>query len=197
MDSINTAGKLEAIDFLRHLIICPRIPGVMTIATVWNTPAWPFVTRPPYIGGLDFFSVEYGLDARHLGFWSRSHLPQASPKRSDFGCCLIITRILSCPSPSDEVVHGKRFAVARMPGDDCTICHFGTLLGYNGYSRENPAVMGGEFGQSGRVERQTANSIGGCLGQDLPIEVCKNLYTDLNVLHREPGLWNLILRPRL
>jgi len=112
--------NLEAIDFLRELntVTHGEQPGTMVIAE--ESTSWPQVTRPTWLGGLGFSmkwnmgwmhdTLTYiGEDAIHRKYY-HDHLT--------FGLLYAFTENFVLPFSHDEVVHGKRSLLYRMPGDE-------------------------------------------------------------------------------
>jgi 1,4-alpha-glucan branching enzyme len=109
----------EAIKFLREFnsLVGTSYPGVFTAAE--ESSAWPLVTYPPEKGGLGF---HYKWD---MG-WMNDTLRYAT---LDFPARMTHHRLLTfsmmyafsenfiLPLSHDEVVHGKRSLLGRMPGD--------------------------------------------------------------------------------
>lgn len=111
--------NLPAIDFLRHLnnVVHSYAPGAITIAE--ESSAWPHVTGSTDSGGLGF---DYKWD---MG-WMNDTLEYC---KTDFpyrpGCHNKLTFSMAynfserfiLPLSHDEVVHGKKSLMGRMPGD--------------------------------------------------------------------------------
>jgi len=114
-----TEENLEAIDFIRKFndVVHTYAPGTITIAE--ESSAWPHVTGSTASGGLGF---DYKWD---MG-WMNDTLNYCKadfPYRS--GCHHLLTFSMAynfserfiMPLSHDEVVHGKRSLMGRMPGD--------------------------------------------------------------------------------
>lgn len=109
----------DAVRFLQELnrTIAARCPGAVAIAE--ESTAWPLVTRPPEDGGLGFhYKWNMGwmndtLDyfAAPFGERSRCH------GKLTFSLVYAFSENFLLPLSHDEVVHGKRSLLGRMPGD--------------------------------------------------------------------------------
>jgi 1,4-alpha-glucan branching enzyme len=111
--------NLEAIGFLRHLnaVVAERCPGAMTIAE--ESTAWPGVTRPIAEGGLGF-SYKWNMGWMHdtLSYMARDPIHrQYHHDEMTFGLIYAFSERFILPLSHDEVVHGKRSLLGRMPGD--------------------------------------------------------------------------------
>ncbi|MBV9970133.1 MAG: 1,4-alpha-glucan branching protein GlgB, partial [Xanthobacteraceae bacterium] len=111
--------NLEAIGFLRHLnaVVHERCPGAMTIAE--ESTAWPGVTHPVSEGGLGF-SYKWNMGWMHdtLLYMSRDTIHrQYHHDDITFGLLYAFSERFILPLSHDEVVHGKRALIAKMPGD--------------------------------------------------------------------------------
>ncbi|MGO9202428.1 MAG: 1,4-alpha-glucan branching protein GlgB [Limisphaerales bacterium] len=144
--------NLEAIEFLRRFnhLTHTECPGVMTIAE--ESTAWPLVTRPPYLGGLGF-SFKWNMGWMHdtLGYFSRDPIyRQYHQNDLTFAMLYHHHENFILPLSHDEVVHGKRSLLGRMPGDDWQrFANLRLLLGYQWlFPGKILLFMGGEFGQS-------------------------------------------------
>jgi 1,4-alpha-glucan branching enzyme len=143
--------NLEAIEFLRDLndVVTQRCPGAMTIAE--ESTAWPGVTRSTQSGGLGFpYKWNMGWMHDTLRYMSldpiyRSHAHAAL----SFGLVYAFSEHFVLPLSHDEVVHGKRSLIGRMPGDQWQ--RFANLRAYYGFMWAHPGkkllFMGGEFAQ--------------------------------------------------
>ena len=111
--------NLEAIEFLRQFNVLTHgsHPGSITIAE--ESTAWPGVSRPVHVGGLGFTykwnmgwmhdELEYvGKDPVHRR-WAHNDMT--------FSMLYAYTENFILPFSHDEVVHGKRSMLDKMPGD--------------------------------------------------------------------------------
>ncbi|WP_157265288.1 1,4-alpha-glucan branching protein GlgB [Azohydromonas aeria] len=146
--------NLEAIDFLRRMnhVVGTERPGAVTIAE--ESTAWPGVSRPPggdALHGLGFhFKWNMGWMHDTLGYLGRE--PVHRPWHHDqlrFGFMYAWNENFVLPLSHDEVVHGKRSLIGRMPGDDWQ--RFATLRAGYGWMWAHPGkkllFMGGEIAQ--------------------------------------------------
>lgn len=111
--------NLDAIEFLKQLnmMVGERFPGALTIAE--ESTAWPAVSRPVYAGGLGF-SMKWNmgwmndvLSYMHLDTLFR----QYHHHRLTFGQMYAYSENFVLPFSHDEVVHGKKSLLEKMPGD--------------------------------------------------------------------------------
>lgn len=143
--------NLEAIDFLREMnaMVHEQFPGALTLAE--ESTAWPMVSRPTYVGGLGF-SMKWNMG------WMNDTLAyfQLDPiyrryhhSNLTFGQLYAYTENFVLPLSHDEVVHGKRSLLGRMPGDAWQ--QFANLRLLLTYQITTPGkklnFMGNEFGQ--------------------------------------------------
>ena len=142
---------LEAVDFLRRLNVVThrRHPGSLMIAE--ESTAWPSVSRPTYLGGLGF-SMKWNMGWMHDTLSYMSKDPIYRHYHHDlltFGLLYAFSENFVLPFSHDEVVHGKRSILDRMPGDSWQ--KFASLrLLYSlmfTYPGKKLLFMGCEFGQ--------------------------------------------------
>ncbi len=179
--------NLEAIDFLRELNrrVLGRHPGSLTIAE--ESTAWPQVTRPPWVGGLGF-SIKWNMGWMHdtLSYLSREPIyRQYHHDQLTFGLMYAFSENFLLPFSHDEVVHGKRSLLGRMPGDAWQrFANLRLLYTYQfTYPGSKLLFMGSEFAQPGEWQH----------GAQLPWELAataehggvRQLVADLNHLYRE------------
>ncbi len=111
--------NIEAIDFLRHLngTIRVQIPGALMIAE--ESTAWPHVTERPEHGGLGF-THKWNMGWMHdtLDYMSRDYIYRRwHHNQLSFSLMYAFSERFILPLSHDEVVHGKRSLLDRMPGD--------------------------------------------------------------------------------
>jgi 1,4-alpha-glucan branching enzyme len=112
--------NLEAVDFLRDLnrTIAAEAPGAVTVAE--ESTAWPGVSRSVDEGGLGFtFKWNMGWMHDTLEYFERDPVHRSHHHNElTFAGLYDRHEYFMLPLSHDEVVHGKRSLLARMPGDD-------------------------------------------------------------------------------
>lgn len=189
--------NLEAIDFLRflHERVYTAFPGIATIAE--ESTAWPGVTLPPYLGGLGFlFKWNMGWMNDVLLYMSKDPIYRKYHHTNlTFPIWYAFSENFILPLSHDEVVHGKRSLLEKMPGDDWQKFAnlrllFGLMFGYPG---KKLLFMGGEFGQ--RREWNHDTELDWFLLDFEPHRKLHRYVRDLNHLYlRERALWELDCR---
>ncbi len=143
--------NLDAIDFLKetNARALESFPGATTIAE--ESTAWPQVSRPTELGGLGFgFKWNMGWMNDTLDYMSKDPVYRRyHHHQMTFGIHYTFTENFILPLSHDEVVHGKRSLLGRMPGDRWR--RFANLRAYYGFMWTHPGkkllFMGGEFAQ--------------------------------------------------
>lgn len=108
-----------AIAFLQRLnsVIGERYPDVFTVAE--ESTAWSLVTYPPEVGGLGFhYKWDMGWMNDTLRYMSTDFDDRRHNHRLlTFSMMYAFNENFILPLSHDEVVHGKKSLIGRMPGD--------------------------------------------------------------------------------
>ena len=178
--------NLEAVDFLRRLneTVYARHPGVMTLAE--ESTAWPGVSHPAYAGGLGFgFKWNMGWMHDTLQYMGEDPVHRRwHHDKMTFGLLYAFSENFVLPLSHDEVVHGKRSLIDKLPGDPWQ--RFAALRAYYAFMWAYPGkkllFMGQEFAQ----EREWNHDVS--LDWDLlgrpQHEAVRSLVRDCNRLYR-------------
>jgi 1,4-alpha-glucan branching enzyme len=143
--------NLEAISFLQELssTINEYCPGALLIAE--ESTAWPGVTRGAKDGGLGF-THKWNMGWMHdtLNYMAENPVNRSyHHDKMTFGLMYAFSEHFILPISHDEVVHGKRSLLGRMPGDEWQ--RFANLRAYLAFMWTHPGkkllFMGCEFGQ--------------------------------------------------
>ena len=143
--------NLEAIEFIRHVnaVLHERFPGALTIAE--ESTAWPMVSRPNWMGGLGF-SMKWNMGWMNDTLSYVENDPVHRRYHHDkltFSQMYTYTENFVLPLSHDEVVHGKRSLLDKMPNDAWQ--KFANLRLLYAWQYAHPGkkllFMGGEFGQ--------------------------------------------------
>jgi 1,4-alpha-glucan branching enzyme len=186
--------NLEAIAFLRRLNerVYGEFPDGMMVAE--ESTAWPMVSRPTYVGGLGFgYKWDMGWMHDTLDYMSLDPIYRKyHHNRLTFRMLYAFGENFILPLSHDEVVHGKRSLLSKMPGDDWQ--KFANLRLLYGYMYTQPGkkllFMGGEFGQWNEWNHDT--SLDWHLLDHSPHQGLQRWVRDLNTAYRgEPALHQL------
>jgi len=186
--------NLDAVAFLRRFNseVFLRHPNATTAAE--ESTAWPMVSRPVDWGGLGF-GYKWNMGWMHdtLEYISKDPVYRRHHHGQIlFGLHYAFSENFILPLSHDEVVHGKRSILGRMPGDEWQ--RFASLRAYYAFMFGHPGkklmFMGSEFGQ----EREWSHdhSLDWHLLENPKHAGIHALIRDLNKLYRDvPALHQL------
>jgi 1,4-alpha-glucan branching enzyme len=189
---------LDAISFLKELneLAFGREPGVVMAAE--ESTAWPGVSKPTYVGGLGFgFKWNMGWMHDTLDYFQREAIYRRYHHHQlTFSLMYAFSVNFVLPLSHDEVVHGKRSLLGKMPGDRWQ--KFANLRALYAYMWAHPGkkllFMGGELAQE--REWSEARSLDWHLLEQADHAGVQQLVRDLNRLYQEErALWEIDFEP--
>ncbi len=185
--------NLEAIDFLKRFNeLAHEVPGAITIAE--ESTAFPGVSKPVYLGGLGF-TMKWNMGWMHdmLHYFSEDPVYRKFHHNNiTFSMLYAFTENFVLPISHDEVVHGKRSLLDKMPGDEWR--KFANARAFLAYMYVHPGkkllFMGSEIGQ---YEEWNANgSVRWELLQFEPHRRLQLFVQELNQFYRsQPALYEV------
>jgi len=143
--------NLDAIEFLKQLnmLIEHECPGAFVCAE--ESTSWPGVSRPVHLGGLGF-TYKWNMGWMHdmLDYTKEDPVHRKwHHNKITFSMNYAYSERFILPFSHDEVVHGKRSMLDKMPGDEWQ--KHANLRALYGYMFVHPGkkllFMGGEIGQ--------------------------------------------------
>ncbi|MFM8535007.1 MAG: 1,4-alpha-glucan branching protein GlgB, partial [Acidimicrobiia bacterium] len=149
----NYGGRenLDAIEFIKQLnmLVEHDCPGTFVCAE--ESTSWPGVTRPVHLGGLGF-TYKWNMGWMHdmLDYTKENPIHRKwHHNKITFSMMYAYSEKFVLPFSHDEVVHGKRSMLDKMPGDVWQ--KHANLRALYGYMFVHPGkklmFMGGEIGQ--------------------------------------------------
>jgi 1,4-alpha-glucan branching enzyme len=177
----------DAAHFLRRFneTAYDAFPGIVSAAE--ESTSWPGVSSPTRDGGLGFgFKWNMGWMNDTLSYMAEDPIHRRwHHDKMTFGLLYAFTENFILPISHDEVVHGKKSVVYKMPGDDWQ--RFANARAFYsfmwGYPGKKLLFMGQEFGQTREWNHETA--LEWWLLDHAPHRGMQALIRDLNRLHRE------------
>jgi 1,4-alpha-glucan branching enzyme len=191
--------NLEAVDFLKLMneTAYGREPGVFTAAE--ESTAWPGVSRPTYLGGLGFgFKWNMGWMHDTLLYFQKDPVYRRFHHHTlTFSLMYAFSENFVLPLSHDEVVHGKRSLLDKMPGDRWQ--KFANLRSLYAYMWAHPGkkllFMGGELAEW--EEWNYDGSLHWNLLEYAEHQGVQSLVRDLNRVYRsQPALYEVDFDPR-
>ncbi|HYX83746.1 MAG TPA: 1,4-alpha-glucan branching protein GlgB [Gaiellales bacterium] len=190
--------NLEAIELLRALNggAYGEHPDIQTYAE--ESTAWPMVSRPTYLGGLGF-GLKWDMGWMHdtLAYFEHDPIHRRHHHHElTFRGLYAFTENYVLPLSHDEVVHGKRSLLSKMPGNDWQ--RRANMRALYGYMYAVPGkkllFMGAELGQWQEWNHDV--SIDWHLLDDPAHEGIRRWVADLNRVYRDrPALHELDCDP--
>jgi 1,4-alpha-glucan branching enzyme len=191
--------NLEAVDFLKRLNerVYSQFPGILMVAE--ESTAWSGVSRPTYQGGLGF-GAKWNMGWMHdsLEYFSKEPIYRRYHQGMlTFSMVYAFSENFILPISHDEVVHGKKSLLEKMPGDEWQ--KFANLRLFFTYMFGHPGkkllFMGQDFAQ--RAEWNCSQSLDWHLLNYPNHQGIQKIVKDLNHIYREhPACWEMDYDPQ-
>jgi len=181
--------NLEAISFIKGFneLAHRHHPGTLTIAE--ESTSWAMVSRPTYVGGLGF-SLKWNMGWMHdmLQYFSVDPIfRRYQHSNLTFSLLYAFNENFVLVLSHDEVVHGKRSLLSKMPGDYWQ--QFANLRAFYAFLYAHPGkkmlFMGAELGQWN--EWNSARGLDWNLLDYEPHQKLQKLVAQLNRVYRAEG----------
>jgi 1,4-alpha-glucan branching enzyme len=186
--------NISAIQFIKKFneVVYLNYPGVLTIAE--ESTAWPMVSRPTYLGGLGF-SLKWNMGWMHdsIEYINKDPIHRKFHHNNlTFSLLYAFSENFILVLSHDEVVHGKKSLIDKMPGDYNQ--KFANLRLFYGFMFGHPGkkllFMSGEFGQW--IEWRVNHSLDWNLLEYESHRKLQHYVKDLNLIYQsEPSLYEL------
>ncbi|MCW2964582.1 MAG: glycogen branching enzyme [Actinomycetia bacterium] len=189
---------LDAVAFLKEFneLVHAREPGVISAAE--ESTAWPGVSRPTYVGGLGFgFKWNMGWMHDTLSYFQHDPIHRRFHHHElTFSLVYAWNENFVLPLSHDEVVHGKRSLLSKMPGDRWQ--QLANLRSLYAYMWSHPGkkllFMGQEIATP--WEWNHADEVPWHLLEHGEHAGIRDLVRDLNRIYREePAFWEVDFSP--
>lgn len=178
--------NIEAIAFFRELNTATHANHPGTVIMAEESTSWPQVTKPADSGGLGF-SMKWNMGWMHDTLAYMSYDPvyrNYHHNQLTFGLLYLFSENFVLPFSHDEVVHGKRSMLYKMPGDEWQrFANLRLLYTYMfTYPGKKLLFMGCEFAQGDEWNHDKA--LDWAVLQYPNHQGVKSLVGDLNRLYR-------------
>ena len=185
---------LDAVQFLKDFneLVHVREPGI--ISTAEESTAWPAVSRPTYVGGLGFgFKWNMGWMHDTLSYFQNDPIHRRYHHHElTFSLVYAWNENFILPLSHDEVVHGKRSLLTKMPGDRWQqLANLRCLYAYMwAHPGKKLLFMGGELADP--WEWNHGDELPWWLLEHAEHAGMRDLVRDLNRVYKnQPALWEV------
>jgi 1,4-alpha-glucan branching enzyme len=189
---------LDAVEFLKEMNIALHALEPAVVSAAEESTAWPGVSKPTYVGGLGFgFKWNMGWMHDTLTYFQKDPVYRSFHHHTlTFSLMYAFSENFILPLSHDEVVHGKRSLLDKMPGDRWQ--KFANLRSLYAYMWAHPGkkllFMGGELGEWEEWNHDT--SLHWNLLEHADHQGVHSLVRDLNRTYRAtPALWEVDFEP--